>query len=78
MKRLGILQLHPGWDVGPSLNALMHFFCFHFRDEKEKEREGDTHEADALSKYNNWTKDSYTSYLTRFDFLHSVLTRPKK
>ena len=36
------------------------------RDEKEKESEGDTQETDAFSKYNNWTKDTYNSYLARF------------
>ena len=38
-------------------------FCF--RDEKEKEREGNAHETDALSKYNDWTKATYTDYLAR-------------
>jgi len=38
---------------------------FHFRDEKEKEREGNGHETDALSKYNDWTKAKYTDYLAR-------------
>lgn len=41
---------------------------FHFRDEKEKEREGNGHETDALSKYNDWTKATYTDYLARSDY----------
>lgn len=32
-------------------------------DEKEKEHKGEGHEADAFSKYDDWTKGNYTSYL---------------
>lgn len=42
---------------------------FYFRDEKEKEREGNAHETDALSKYNDWTKTTYADYLARWDYL---------
>jgi len=38
---------------------------FNFRDEKEKEREGNGHETDVLSKYNDWTKAKYIDYLAR-------------
>ena len=37
----------------------------YFRDEKEKEHEGETHETDFLSKYNNWSKETYSSFLAR-------------
>ena len=47
-------------------------YLFHFRDEKEKEREGNGHETDALSKYNGWTKATYTYYLAKsVSLLHS-------
>ncbi|XP_068674922.1 zinc finger ZZ-type and EF-hand domain-containing protein 1-like [Montipora foliosa] len=32
-------------------------------DEKDKDDKDDSHETDPFSKYNSWTKDSYTSYL---------------
>lgn len=50
--------------IGPS-HGLVFVLDDLKRDEKEKEREGNTHETDVLSKYNNWTKDTYTYFLSR-------------
>ncbi|XP_073246845.1 zinc finger ZZ-type and EF-hand domain-containing protein 1-like isoform X1 [Porites lutea] len=48
--------------IGPS-HGLVFVLDDLKRDEKEKEHEGETHETDFLSKYNNWSKETYSSFL---------------
>ncbi|XP_020615974.1 zinc finger ZZ-type and EF-hand domain-containing protein 1-like isoform X2 [Orbicella faveolata] len=56
-----IIKVSKG-EIGPS-HGLVFVLDDLKRDEKEKEREGNGHETDALSKYNDWTKATYTDYL---------------
>ncbi|XP_078346247.1 zinc finger ZZ-type and EF-hand domain-containing protein 1-like isoform X2 [Oculina patagonica] len=56
-----IIKVSKG-EIGPS-HGLVFVLDDLKRDEKEKEREGNGHETDVLSKYNDWTKATFTDYL---------------